>query len=280
MAQNERQSCRGLLSLCHWLTGCLFLFVFPLQAAHISEIDLAGSAGQAIELSQVDPETDHTLLFISASPTSSFLFGMVLDVLHVPAGTGRAGVAMVTDTVWQDDPALTTPLSSLALESGDTELPLIDNLLLVVMQGRSEATRFMNPLSDAGADAAYDESMVTDWLVLSQGDPSPAYESKPDLANVNAELGIDLLARVIDKNAGRVITRTNEPGQTIEMDTFYSGDPDPVSRQFDIGNEWVYTYTPGMSNLPLAAHMPEPGSLVLLAVSLALVSRRPLRMAG
>lgn len=276
----ERESfCRWVGRSCCCLAA-LFFSALSVQAAYVSEIDLGGPAGQGIELSQVKPASDYTMLFINASPTSTFLFGMVMDVLHLPAGTGRAGVAMVTDSAWPSAPSLTTPRSSLALESGDATLPLFDHLLLVVMEGRSDVNRFMNPLSDAAANTAYDETAVTDWLVLSKGDQSASYESKSDLDDINAELGIDLLARLVETDAGRVIARSNEPGQDIDMDTFYSGDPDPTSRQFGIGNEWVYTYTPGMNNLPLAAHLPEPNTLAIFVLSLGLVARRSRRGSG
>lgn len=277
MANSEHQSGRGLANLCLWLSGCLLLAFTSLsaRAAYISEIDLDGPAGQGIELSNVDPATDTTLVFINASPTSTFLFGLVIDVLHIPAGTGRAGVAMVTDNIWASDPSLTTSLASLPLESGDPSLPMIDHLLLVVMQGRSDVMQFDRPLSDAAADARYDESTVTDWLVLSTGDQATNYEENHNVASINTALGIDLLSRLVDKHAGRIIGRTNEPDQPIEMDTFFMGDPDPISQQFEVAGDRVYTYTPGMSSLPL--HLPEPNSLITLGLTLGLVCRRSRR---
>ena len=276
MTEDEHQSGGGLAILCLWLSGCLLLvFSLPTRAAYISEIDLGGSTGQGIELSNVDPAMDTTLLFIHASPTSTYLFGLVLDVLHIPAGTGRAGVAMVTDNVWASDPLLTTSLASLPLESGDVSLPLIDHLLLVVMQGRSDVTRADRPLYDAAADASYDETAVTDWLILTAGDQAATYETNHDIASINAGLGIDLLDRLVDKHAGRVIGRTNAPDQPIDSDTFFMGDPDPTSRQFDVGGGLLYTYTPGMSHLPL--HTPEPSTLITLGLSMGLVCRRPRR---
>lgn len=252
---------------CVWTPGLA-------RAAYISEIDLGGPAGQGVELSQLDPASDYSVLFMSASPTSSSLFGMVLDVLHVPAGTGRAGVAMVTDVDWPGDSALTTPLDAMPLSSGDDALPLMDHLLLVVMQGRTGLERLNNPMSDSEAKARYDATPVSDWLVLSRGDQDGVYEANHDIANINAKLGIDLLARLIDTEDGRVLGRTHAPDQTIDMDTFFVGNPDPVSNQFDVDESLIYTYTPGLSRLPLA-QTPEPGTLVMLGVSVGLACRRP-----
>lgn len=267
--------------LCLRLSGCLLLALsLSTHAAYISEIDLGGPAGQGIELSGVDPAADTTVLFIHASPTSTSLFGLVLDVLHVPAGTGRAGVAMVTDNAWPSDPLLTTSLTSLPLESGDASLPLIDHLLLVVMQGSSAVTRFDRPLSDSAANTRYDESTVTDWLVLSTGDQAAAYEANHDVASINAALGIDLLSRLVDKHAGQVIGRTHAPDQPIDMDAFYIGDPDPTSNQFTAESRQVYTYTPGMSSLPLAEQTPEPSTLISLGLAFGLVCRRSCRSRG
>lgn len=253
---------------CMWAPGLA-------RAAYISEIDLGGPAGQGVELSQVDPASDYSVLFINASPTSSFLFGMVLDVLHVPAGTGRAGVAMVTDVDWPGDSPLTTPLGAMPLSSGDDALPLIDHLLLVVMERRTALERLNNPMSDTAAKARYDATPVSDWLVLSPGDQSGTYQANQDIANINAKLGIDLLARLIDTDDGRVIGRTHAPNQTIDMDTFFVGNPDPVSNQFDVDESLAYTYTPGVSGLPLA-QTPEPGTLMMLGYIVGLTCcRRP-----
>lgn len=279
MEGSERWSCCFLLAFRQYpclAIAWIGLFIAASQArsAYVSEIDFGGPGRQGIELSQVDPTQDYTLLFMSASPTSSFLFGMVLDVLHVPAGAGRAGVAMVTDGVWSSDPALTTPLDTLPLASGNVALPLIDHLLLVVMQGRSNLERFNNPLSQGLAKARYDTTLMTDWLVLSRGDQVSAYGKAHDVDRINAELGIDLFARLVDKGAGRIIGRTHQSGQAIDMDTFYVGQPDPVSKQFDVDESLAYTYTPGFAGLPLVRHSPEPSTLVMLSLSLGLVCRR------
>jgi hypothetical protein len=243
-------------------------------AAYVSEIDFASPAGRGIELSNVDPASDYTLLFMSASPSSS-LFGLVLDTLKVPAGTGRAGVAMVTDSSWPGQSTLTAPLADVPLVSADPTLPLAGDVLLVVLAGRSDVVRFNNPVTDPLAASRYDRAAVTDWLVLNTVDQSGAYASALDVATVNAALGIDLLSRRVDANAGRVLGRTSAPGQLIDMDTFYAGDPDPTSMQFEIpGSTLVYTYTPGMSNLPLIERVPEPGALSIFAAAGAICMRR------
>ena len=264
-----RKACNRLFAF-----ACLTLLAGTVRAAYISELDLGGPAGKGIELSNVDPDTDYTVLFMSASPTSTFLFGLVLDVLHVPAAAGRAGVAMVTDTPWPGQPTLTVPLNSLGLASGDESLPLNNDLLLVVMSGPTDLARFNNPVTDSVAGLRYDEAAVTDWLVLSSQDNSATYESNFDVSAVNAELGIDLLRRLVVTTDAEVIGRANLPNESIDMDTFYAGEPDEVSRQFDVDGQYVYTYTPGMSNLPLAAHLPEPGSLLVLAVGSVLCLQR------
>lgn len=263
---------------------CALFAIGSAQSAYISEIDLGGPeapAGQGIELSNVDPASDYTLLILDANPYSTSAFGQVLDVIHLPAGVGLAGVAMVTDVAWPVSTAATTPLASLSPASGDLTLNFAWSRLLVVMQGQSDVLRLDKPLADLAAGSRYDPAVVTDWLVLGDGDIEPLYQTKGhDIADINATLGIDLLDRVINKKTGRVIARTNEPDQAIDMDAFFIGDPDPTSQQFDVDGQWSYTYSPSMSNLPLAAHLPEPNSLAILALSLALAGNRPRRQSG
>lgn len=249
---------------------CLTL-MGPAQAAFISEIDLGSPtspAGQGVELSQVDPASDYTLLIMNADATSPFAFGMVLDVIHLPAGSGLAGVVMVTDAPWPDNTASTIPIAS--TDASGSSLSLSQTRLLVVMEGDSLVKRFDNPTgTDAAAIARYDAAAVTDWLVLGHGDLASNYQNAGhDIDNINSKLGIDLLGRLIDKDDVSVIGRTNAPDQPMDMDVFFAGTPD-AARQFDVAGGYRYTYTPGMSNLPLT-QLPEPGSLATLAIAAGL----------
>lgn len=265
---------RAVLGFCVVL-ACAMLLAGSARAAFISEIDFGGPAGQGIELSGVFPDKDYTIVFMSASPTSNSLFGMVIDTLYVPAGTGRAGVALLTDTPWPNQPLLAASLASVPLQSGHSQLPLINDLLMVVMDGQTDLQRFNNPVTDPVAAARYDETLVTDWLVLSAGDQSSTYQNNFDISAVNANLGIDLLSRLFDRGGGSVLARARYPGEVIDMDTFVAGDPDPVSARFDVDNgAYTYKYTPGLDNLPLAVHLPEPGSLMVLGIGSVVCLRR------
>ena len=276
----DRQFVWGLPSLGVFICWCALFIGLPTHAAHISEIDLGGPgspAGQGIEFSQSDAASEHTLLVMYLSPGPTGLFGMVLDVIHLPASIGRAGVAMVTEQPWTDNTAITTTFESLDSASGSSSLPLSDTRLLVLMEGRSTLDRFNNPLSNSVANDLYKETAVTDWLVLTHGDPTAQFQNNHDIAAINATLGIDLLSRLVDKDAGRVIGRTLmpdvQPDDAIDMDTFYVGTPDDASRQFDLPDGYRYTYTPSMANLPLS-HMPEPNTLALFALAAGFVLRR------
>lgn len=260
------------------LLPCAVLLGLPVSAAYISEIDLGGPtspAGQGIELSQFD--SAHTLLIMEAGATSS-MFGLVLDVIHLPASIGRADVAMITDVAWPDNTAVTTPLASLSPAPINATLPLSNTRLLIVMQGQSDVRWLDNPLStDAAAAARYDKNAVTDWLVLTQGESAATFQTNQDVATIDATLGIDLLSRLVDKGAGRVIGRTvmqdAAPGTGVDMDTFYVGTPDDTTRQFDVPGGYHYTYTPSMANLPLS-NLPEPNTLAIFALAAGLVLRR------
>ncbi|MEM6506162.1 MAG: PEP-CTERM sorting domain-containing protein [Planctomycetota bacterium] len=259
------------------LVGVL-LVALPHRAAYISEIDLGGTespAGQGIEFSQVDPATDYTLLILDANPFSASAFGKVLDVIHLPAGIGLAGVAMVTDLPWPDNTASTTTLGSLSPQSGSGTLLFNFSKLLILMNGESSVMADDRPLgSDAAAQARYDKAAVLDWLVLSDADPAPLYQSRGhDIGDINTTLGIDLLARIVDTDAGRVVGRTNLPGQQLDMQVFFQGDPD-TTRQFAIDEQKVYTYTPSQANLPVTVQVPEPTSLLLMALGTALCLAR------
>jgi len=247
----------------------------PGHAAYISEIDQGGPAGRGIELSQVDSGSAYTLVFIDGNAHVPTRFGAVVDVLHLPAGTGYAGVAMVTDSAWPGDPGRSTPLSSLSLASGDATLNLNLSRLLIVMQGDIDVRRYDRPVTDPLAAARFDTAAVTDWLVLGSGDLASQYQSNGyNIGDINNKLGIDLLARIADKDQGRVIGRTNFSGQAIDMDQFFVGDPDATSMRFAVDGQHDYVYTPGQNNLPLITHMPEPGSLSLLGLGLLVLARR------
>ena len=266
---------RGLFRLTHALafSGCA-VFSASAYAARISEIDLGGPAGQGIELSNAASPTGHTLLILDASPYVPTRFGNVLDVIHLPTNPRPDGVVMITDNPWPSDPALTTVLSTLAPASGSTELAFNLSRLLIVMDGISATTRFDNPVTDPLSAGRYDASAVTDWLVLGSGDHAGPYQAGAyDIAGINAALGIDLLSRIVDKDDGRVIGRASHPGQALDMDTFYVGDPD-ASGLFAADAGHNYVYTPGLENVPLLANLPEPNSLVLLGLGALCVCRR------
>lgn len=256
---------------------CALCVAVSSHAAYISEIDLGGPAapaGQGIELSQFGSAADHTLLIIDANPTSPSAFGLVLDVIHLPASIGLADVAMVTEQNWPDSTAQTTTLASLNPASGDATFEFNNTRLLVVMQGLSPVKRIDNPLKDAASATRYTAAAVSDWLVLGSGDIATDYQSNGhDIVDINATFGIDLLSRTVDKDLGRIVGRTYLPGDPLDMDSFFVGDPDETSRQFDVTGGYRYTYTPSASNLPLS-QVPEPSSLAALVVAMGLVWRR------
>ncbi|MGB0766723.1 MAG: hypothetical protein ACPGYV_03330, partial [Phycisphaeraceae bacterium] len=247
------------------LVGCSLL-PWTTRAAYISEIDRASVAGQAIELSQVDPLHDYSLLILDANPYSPSAFGRVLDVVSLPAGVGLGGVALITDAPWQDEPTRSRPLEDLSVRSGATSLNLLFDRLLVVVEGRSNLQLLQNPVSDPIARATYQATTTTDWLVLGQSGLDALYaRSGHDLDAINDALGIDLPARLIDKAAGRVVARTNAPGLPMDKDVFFSGDPN-ASQQFEVGDELLYTATLGLNNLPLQTQVPEPAGSVTLGL--------------
>ena len=116
------------------------------HGAYISEIDLGGPGGQGVEFSQLDPGSVHTLVIMNAVATSTSGFGMVLDVIHLPAGSGVLDVAMVTDQPWPDNTATTIPLAS--TDASLPTLSLSQTRLLIVMQGDSAVRQFDNLLGE------------------------------------------------------------------------------------------------------------------------------------
>lgn len=268
--------CAGLLTkvVLAALSGGLGL---PAGAAYISEIDRGGPGGRGIELMGLDPDAGATLLFIDANPYLPQAFGKVLDTLYVPGSVGVGGVAMVTESAWPGRDAAFVTLDQAAPASGDDELNLFQNRLLVVMNGQSRVQRLDQPLASDPAAARYDPTAVTDWLVLGGGGLAGLYRSRGhDIDLINQALGVSLLDRLVDKDAGRVVGRTHAPGQEVDMDTFFVGAPGDDGR-FAVDVQHDYVYTPGFGNWPLLAAAPEPSALALLAAGLALGARRARR---
>lgn len=250
----------------------------PASAAFISELDQGGPAGRGIELTGLDPDAGATLLFIDANPYLPQAFGKVLDTLHLPGSVGVGGVAMATESDWPGRDAAFVTLDAVAPASGDDELNLFQSRLIVVMQGQSDVRRLDEPLKSAQAAGRYDPAAVTDWLVLGDGDLSGLYASRGhDIDHINQTLGIALLDRLVDKDAGRVVGRTFPPGEEIDMDRFFVGAPGDDGR-FAVDAQHDYFYTPGYGNLPLLEAVPEPSTLGLLAAGLALGARRARRV--
>lgn len=240
--------------LCRPLLVCFIcLPALPTGAGYISEIDLAGPAGGAVEVSQMLPASDYTLLMVDANPFSPASFGVVMGVVHLPAGTGQGGLSMVSDTAWPGQPTLTQPLATLESQSANGTLDLRFARLLVLMQGRFEIDLSDRLVNDPEPATPYDPLAVTDWLVVGNGSGQAAQyqNSGHDLPGINSALGIDLLSRLVDRSAGRVIGRTHPVGQAIDLETFYVGDPDATFQQFSVGAQENYTFTPGLENLPL-----------------------------
>lgn len=245
----------------------------------ISEIELGGPAGNAVELSQLDPSKDHSLLILDANPFTPSNFGTVLGVVHLAAGSTPHSVAMLSESAWPGEPGRTIPLSSLSSPATPAQLNLQFARLLVVMEGQTDVAYLDRPLAAAQDAARYDASAVSDWVVFGSGDLASQYQSNGhDIDAINATLGIDLLSRIADRDDGRVIGRANLPRQPIDMDSLFVGDPDAYN-QFKPTHAFRYTYTPGESNLALAPVMvriPEPTTLGLFALVWAGRGRRRL----
>lgn len=207
------------------------------------------------------PGFDYTLLLLDANPYSPSVFGTVRGFVHLPAGSGGAdGVLMVSESVWPTDPLLTQPLAGLSPPPLMSGLDLAFARLLVLVRGQADVAMFQPLIADPPTLAEYDPDDVTDWLAFGNGELAPLYASNGhNVGLINGTLGIDLLQRLIDKDSGRVIGRTNLPGSAIDYDTFYAGDPDPISDQFRVEQgQYDYTYTPGKAGLPLLV-VPLPG---------------------
>ncbi len=254
--------------------ACLLL-AGPARAAFISEIDLSSPAGRAIEFSDLDPATDYTLLIIDANAFSPANFGRVRGVVTLPAGIGVTEVVMVSDSVWPGDPGRTTPMSALSPPPDPGTLALDFSRLLVLLEGTHGIARSTDLLPDGGEPPLYDADDVSDWLVLGDGAVGPMYQDNGhDIDQINTTLGIDLLSRLVDKNAGPVIGRTKHPGEAIDLDVFFSGEPDAFGK-FPVGPNFNYRYTPGLRNTPIeSVGVPEPGAALVLGLGLVLVGCR------
>ena len=267
----------GFASALAFVLSCC-LIASDARALYISEIDLGGPAGRGIEFSGLDPVDGATLLMIDANPYLPQAFGKMRDVLHRPGSAGVGGVVMVTENEWVARPTSIKTLNELPPESGKDELNLFQTRLLVLMSGSSMVKRSDTPLTLSDAAARYDAGSVTDWLVLGSGDPSKlsgryASRGQDEINHINTTLGINLLSRVVDKDAGRVIARAKHVGEELKLDQFVMGDPDGDDR-FEVRPHLDYFYTPGFGNLPLVVTLPEPGTLGLLTVGLLAIMRR------
>ncbi|XAM00867.1 PEP-CTERM sorting domain-containing protein [Phycisphaeraceae bacterium D3-23] len=249
----------------------------PGHAAYISEVFQSGPAGQGIELSGIDPAQGATLAILDGSRFSTSGFGRVLELIHLPADPGGPPVVLITDMAWPDASVQPIPLADVPHASSQTTLALGGSLLdrlLVVFDGETDLLLDDNPVNTSDAQMRYDASTVTDWLAIGPGDLSSGYGSSPhNIAGINSALGIDLLARTADRQAGQVIARANTPGQALDLDVLYVGDPD-VTGHFDAGGSLVYRTTPGHANLPLLHPAPEPGSAAVLLTGAVLLMRR------
>ncbi|MFI4861206.1 MAG: hypothetical protein ACIAXF_11045 [Phycisphaerales bacterium JB063] len=252
------------------------------HAAYISEIYQSGPAGQAIEISSVDPAQGVTLAILNGSRYDPHGFGMVLEVIHIPVNTSTLGdprVVLITDLPWPDASVQATPLTEIDNASSHDALPLgtsIFDRLLLVFDGHADLRLGENPVNDSLPAARYDADALTDWLAIGPSNLAASYlGSTLDIDAVNATLGIDLLSRIVDRQTGQVIARAQLPGVPLDMDVFYAGNPDANSR-FDVAGGLSYRTTPGTANLPLFVNpAPEPGSLsVLLASGTLLIRRR------
>ncbi|MEM9415580.1 MAG: PEP-CTERM sorting domain-containing protein [Planctomycetota bacterium] len=249
----------------------------PAHAAYISEVFQSGPAGQAIELTGVDPAQGATLAILNGSRYDTNGFGQVLELIHLPASTATPPVVMISDQPWPDASIQTTPLASSTHASALTTLALGGSLfdrLLIVFEGGTDLLLGDNPARDTNTQARYNTDAVTDWLAIGPGNLATGYAtSSHNIAGINSALGIDLLARTADRQAGQVIARAHAPGDSLDLDVFYVGDPDDTGR-FDAGEGMTYRTTPGTANLPLIHPAPEPGSAVLVLLGAAMLARR------
>jgi len=240
-------------------------------AAYISELFQSGPAGQAVEITGIG-STGATLAIIDAGRFNPSGFGRVLEVLHLEAGmTGP--VALISDQAWPNNQVDAIPFATLGPASSNPTLNLGFDRLLVVFDGQVGVQLNDNPLTTQTAADRFETQAVGDWLAIGAGDLGAAYQANAgfNLATINQTLGIDLLARIADRDGGSVIARTNAPGQPLDLGTAFVGEPDGNGR-FDVGGGFAYRTTPGVANLPLIP-VPEPSAGLLLLAGMGLAGR-------
>lgn len=248
----------------------------PAAGAYVSELFQSGPAGQAVELTAVDDAMGATLAILNGSRFDAGGFGQVLEVIHLPADAGWSPVVHLTDAPWPGGTVPATPLADLNPASGSDTFLLGTagfDRLLVVFDGVIDLQLGDSPLNDVNAAARYDATAVTDWLAIGPAGLGSAYQTNGyDLDHINATLGIDLLDRIADRSAGQVLARTHAPGQPLDLNQAWVGDPDANGR-FDVGGGLAYRITPGLANVPLIDTVPEPGTLAGLLIGLAVWGR-------
>jgi hypothetical protein len=235
------------------------LLALPAQPAYISEIDLNGPAGQAIEVAAMDPADDYTLVVMDASPYRFENFGKILSVAPLSGGMGVGGTAMVSDAVWPGGEVLTYPLSALTPSPPTSALGLNFSRLVVLMRGAADLDLFQRPIDQP---QGYDASAVLDWVLMGEGMNAAQYtDNGYDTQLINTTLGVDLFERMADTDAVRVIGRGVLPGEAMDLTLLHAGNPD-AGNVFDAAiDAYRYRYTPGMENIDLlpAAVDPVPG---------------------
>jgi len=235
------------------------LLALPAQSAYISEIDLDGPAGQAIEVSAMDPADDYTLVVMDASPYRFENFGKVLSVAPLSAGMGADGVAMVSDVAWLGGDVMTHPMATLSPSPPTNALSLYFSRLVVLMRGSAGLDLFQRPFDQP---QGYDASAVVDWVLLGEGMNASQYTTNGyDTQLINSTLGVDLFQRMVDTDGVRVIGRGALPGEAIDLTLLHAGDPDGDNRFDSAIPSYRYSYTPGALNSELQpiAVDPVPG---------------------
>ena len=253
------------------------------KAATISEVFLSGPAGQALELTGVDDAQGATLAIHNGSRIDPNGFGQVLDIVHLPQGGGWNPVVLITDSAWPGGTVPTTLTDDVNLDPLRTTLNFGGtgfDRLFVVFDGATTLQLGDNPTRGGVAADRYDATAVTDWLALGPTGLAGAYDAQYtdlELAELNTALGIDLLTRTAERSAGSVFARTNAPGQPLDPDTTFVGNPDANGR-FLVGPGLAYRTTPGVANVPLIEVLPEPGSATALVLGGLFLGRRRRRV--
>ncbi len=246
------------------------------RAAYISEIDLGGPAGRAVELSELEAGKSYSLLVLDANANYQPAFGRVMGVVVLPAGISTGGVVMVSEQPWPDETGQTVLLSSLPAPTTSSSLNLSFSRLLLLHEGLTDLEVADNVLSPTAVSAGFDASAVEDWVLMGSGPIGAQYLANGyNMASINATLGIDLLSQVADTAAGRVIGRASLAGEAIDPGLLHVGTPN-VYKQFLINEDYRYTYTPGAYHAPLLPNrmIPEPGVAWMFGAGLAVCLRR------